>query len=90
MLLTELETLKTRMGEKAAQYSKTFFNEVKYGIPPCQDRRNAWRKLILYLWVLSTWEQSESGDTTGYTNYISDDDFQTMISDAKRISYSYI
>jgi hypothetical protein len=70
---------------KFGNYAATYSTAVLYDLEPCDSLNNA-KLLLAYYWIISTWQQNSDGTTTGYTNFLSQEDFVTIVEATKKLS----
>jgi len=79
MLTSELNIIKTNLTVYCARLGdKTIGNSIRFAIDLCSEQYNILLELILYQYVLSTWQQYEDGTAIPYVNYITQEDFNTI------------
>jgi hypothetical protein len=77
MLTSDLTTLQTNLAVVFARLGNTRLYQERFGIITCDNKDVMFKELLMYQWILSTWNQFEDG--TAYTdNYISQADFNIM------------
>jgi hypothetical protein len=77
MLTSELTTLTTNLTVIFARLGNTRLYTERFGTELCFDKDQIYKELLLYSWILSTWNQYEDGKPKN-NNYISLEDFNIM------------
>jgi len=75
----ELNTLKSRTTEYFAQLGKNNFNNLRFGTELCTTKFTILKEVLMYQWVLSTWQQYLDGTPIPNVNYITQSDFDIIV-----------
>jgi hypothetical protein len=75
----ELNILKSRTTEYFAQLGKNNFNNLRFGTELCTEKFTILKEVLMYQWVLSTWQQYLDGTIKPDVNYISQSDFDLIV-----------
>lgn len=83
----ELTTLKSDLSVYFAKLGRNNFNAIKFGTELCKNKYDILKELLMYQWVLFTWQQYSDGTPVESINYITITDFDRMINRIKFIIY---
>ena len=71
-----LNDLKCGINKGLANYSYQVVKQKSLYLP-C-DKDIFLKEIFLYAWAIDDWEQNPNGTTTGYYNYITEEDLQNI------------
>ena len=84
MLTSELNIIRTNLAVYFARLSnKVIGYPIRFGTEVCCKEKEMFLELLMYQWVLSTWQQYEDGTLVPDSNYITADEFNIMINRTK-------
>lgn len=86
MQKSELIKVQSNLTRTYAEFANKFMFKFRFATPECLIGENILKELLLYSFVLSTWEQTEDGTPVEGVNHINIEQFNFMIKRIKELT----
>lgn len=86
MQKSELIKVQSSLTRTYAEFSNKFMFKFRFATPECLSGESVLKELLLYSFVLSTWQQTEDGTPIDNVNHINLEQFNFMINRIKELT----
>ena len=86
MRTEDLNIVKSNSTFVYADMVNSFMYKFRFGTEECFKKTSLLKEVVLYQWVLNTWQQYDNGEPVADVNHISTSDFNVMINRLKELT----